>query len=142
MAAARPRKTKYISVRIQILPFSALKDKATEQLTAFRLRLDEESTFANVVDAALERYAKQDPERPSQTVPAGIFDEKCCALDLDDGVDILEDGEVLKLVLASNQPIATESTPNNVCSSSLPQCDCADMVFHLGRRNKYRVTTT
>jgi hypothetical protein len=119
MAAVINGKPRIISVRVEILSPGALKDKTIEPLNAFRLRLDEDSTFADLANAALARYTKEHPECSRKPVAGGIFDEKNCAVDLDDGVDIIQQGEVLKLVLAPSESSAITSTTSNVSSYSL-----------------------
>ncbi|ETS88278.1 hypothetical protein PFICI_02106 [Pestalotiopsis fici W106-1] len=118
MASALVGKPRFLSIRVEILPPSAVKDKTAEPLNAFRLRLDPDSNFADLANVALSRYAKEHPECSIKPVAGGIFDEKYCSVDLEDGLDIIQQGEVLKLVLAPDESNAI--TGNNNLTTAAP----------------------
>ncbi|KAK9419606.1 putative Nucleolar protein Dnt1-like N-terminal domain-containing protein [Seiridium unicorne] len=112
MARSHQLKSKDISVRVQIFPHAFFEEKTMNPLKAFRLRMKEDATFAELANIALARYAKEDPDVVIEAETSSIIDEKDCAVDMDDEVDIIQQGEVLKLVLAFGRKHTTSSTPS------------------------------
>jgi hypothetical protein len=62
--------------------------------------VDKNSTFSGLARIALARYAKEEIQHGVEAEITSILDEKDCAMDMEDGVDLVEQGEILKLVLA------------------------------------------
>lgn len=119
MAGGASRNCKDASVRVQIFAHRDMTDKSIAPLKAFRLRLKHDSTFTDLARIALARYAKEDPAKGGQAAISTILDEKDCAVDMDDGIDLIKEGEVLKLVLVATQSAAISSTPPTVSHSLL-----------------------
>lgn len=120
--SARPQ-GRSLSVRVQIFPHEITTDATVGYLKAFRLRVKDDSSFAELARIALARYAKDDKENGSRARVASILDEKDCALDLEDGVDLVAEGEMLKLVLAPHRHVAASSTPPDVSLQYLTAVD-------------------
>jgi hypothetical protein len=99
----RSKPGKDISVRVQIFPNSAKRNIKVKPLKAFRMRVKDDSTFADLANTALARYAKECPPQGSDAEVEAILDEAFFAVEKGETLDLLRDGEVLKLVLAPDR---------------------------------------
>lgn len=102
------------SVRVQLMHHNFLRNKKLKPMKAFRLRMKDSSTFGDLVSTAIARYAKDDPENGGKASIDAVLDEANCAVELDETLDLVGAGEILKLVLAKS----TGSGPAHASLSS------------------------
>lgn len=114
MADNAPRKGSDFSVRVQVFPHTRTHSRTVHYLKAYRLRLKGDSTFAELGRLTLARYAKDDLESGCRARVGCISDERDCVVDMEERVNLIEPGEVLKLVLAPPRFPAPSSISNKV----------------------------
>lgn len=108
-----------ISVRVQIIAHSAHPSKKVKPLKAFRMRMRNDSTFGDLAGTALARYVRENPQQASGAGIDSLLDDKFFAADLEDTLDLLSNGEIMRLMLAPSprDPIVDISTSVGVTRS-------------------------
>ena len=109
-APAPPPTATPLSMRVQVYGHELLAHKETAPLASFRLRSSSSDTFADLAAAVIDRYERTRPAQPAQPAPEGpapkpevgaVLDDKDCAFDMEDLIDIVQPGEFIRFVLAA-----------------------------------------
>ena len=104
-----------LSVRVQVYSHEKLCNSESRPLANFRLRLSSSATFADLSATVIDRYERALPGG-SQSFPSEVcvvLDEKDCAFDMSDPIDIVQPNEFIRFVLAASPSIAAAPATTN-----------------------------
>lgn len=113
------------SVRVQIYRHGLQEEKGSQPLASFRLRSNSNATFADLAASVIERYERSQQGGGHRPEISEALDEKDCAFDMADAIDIIEPNEFVRFILAEppnadQNPSASQSVGQTGPNSGAP----------------------